>query len=133
VQVEERSPRKTVGAGIARVLQNLTGGQEQQQRNGTPLHEEISGNNQKFAGLTINERVDLLKSGQVAPHWTLPNRMGDNPLAWLIQANGLLVDARQVPREIQEAAFRRGLIPYLPRAMRSQGEGWGVRLKLSEL
>ena len=27
---------------------------------------------------------------------------------------GLIIDARQVPREIQEEAFRRGLIPYLP-------------------
>lgn len=58
--------------------------------------------------------MDLLKSGQADPHWTLPSRMGDNPMAWLIQVNGLIVDARQVPREIQEEAFRRGLIPYLP-------------------
>ena len=40
--------------------------------------------------------------------------MGDNPLAWLIQANGLIVDARQVARELQEDALRGGLIPYLP-------------------
>ena len=46
--------------------------------------------------------------------WTLPGRMGDNPMVWLIQVNGLIVDARQVSREIQEEAFRRGLIPYLP-------------------
>jgi len=58
--------------------------------------------------------MDLLKSGQADPHWTLPSRMGDNPMAWLIQVNGLIVDARQVSREIQEEAFRRGLIPYLP-------------------
>ena len=58
--------------------------------------------------------MDLLKSGQADPHWTLPSRMGDNPMAWLIQVNGLMVDARQVSREIQEEAFRRGLIPYLP-------------------
>jgi hypothetical protein len=58
--------------------------------------------------------MDLLKSGPADPHWTLPSRMGDNPMAWLIQVNGLVVDARQVPREIQEDAFRRGLIPYLP-------------------
>ncbi len=58
--------------------------------------------------------MDLLKSGQADPHWTLPSRMGDNPMAWLIQVNGLIVDARKAPREIQEEAFRRGLIPYLP-------------------
>ncbi|HYQ91017.1 MAG TPA: DUF6398 domain-containing protein [Candidatus Competibacteraceae bacterium] len=58
--------------------------------------------------------MELLKSGQADPHWTLPSRMGDNPMAWLIQVNGLIVDARQAPREIQEEAFRRGMIPYLP-------------------
>jgi len=58
--------------------------------------------------------MDLLKSGQMDPDWTLPSRMGDNPMAWLIQVNGFIVDARQVPPELQEEAFRRGLIPYLP-------------------
>ena len=28
--------------------------------------------------------------------------------------NGLVVDAREAPREIQEEALRGGLIPYLP-------------------
>jgi hypothetical protein len=28
--------------------------------------------------------------------------------------NGLVVDAREAPPEIQEEALRRGLIPYLP-------------------
>ncbi len=58
--------------------------------------------------------LDLLKSGQMDPHWTLPSRLANNPMAWMIQVNGFLVDARQVPREIQEEAFRRGLIPFLP-------------------
>lgn len=58
--------------------------------------------------------MELLNSGQADPHWTLPSRMGDNPMAWLIQVNGLIVDARHAPREIQEEAFRRGMIPYLP-------------------
>jgi hypothetical protein len=32
------------------------------------------------------------------PDWTLPSRIEDNPLAWLIQVNGLLADARHLPR-----------------------------------
>jgi hypothetical protein len=40
--------------------------------------------------------------------------MDDNPLAWMIQVNGLVADARRLPREIQEEAFRKGLIPYIP-------------------
>lgn len=35
-------------------------------------------------------------------------------MAWLIQVNGLIVDTRQAPREIQEEVFQQGLIPYLP-------------------
>ncbi|MBK6619275.1 MAG: DUF6398 domain-containing protein [Nitrosomonas sp.] len=58
--------------------------------------------------------MKLLKSGQADPNWTLPSRMADNPIVWLIQVNGLIVDVRHAPREIQEEAFRRGWIPYLP-------------------
>jgi len=56
----------------------------------------------------------LFNSGQADPQWTLPSRLADNPVAWLIQVNGFIMDARHAPREVQEEAFRRGLIPYLP-------------------
>jgi hypothetical protein len=56
----------------------------------------------------------VLKIRPLDPEWTLPSRMDDNPMAWMIQVNGLIVDARQLPREIQEVAFRKGLIPYIP-------------------
>jgi hypothetical protein len=55
-----------------------------------------------------------LNSHQGDPHWTLPSRLGDNPMAWMIRVNGFIVDARKAPREIQEEALRLGLIPYLP-------------------
>lgn len=58
--------------------------------------------------------LELLKAGPLDPHWTLSSRIGDNPLVWLIEVNGLVMDARHLPREIQEEAFRRGMIPYLP-------------------
>jgi hypothetical protein len=57
---------------------------------------------------------DLRKIHPLDPEWTLPSRMDENPMAWMIQVNGLIVDARQMPGEIQEEAFRRGLIPYIP-------------------
>jgi hypothetical protein len=37
-----------------------------------------------------------------------------NPLAWMISVNGFVMDARHATRAIQEEAFRKGLIPYLP-------------------
>lgn len=48
------------------------------------------------------------------PKWTLPSRMEDNPSVWMIMVNGFIVDARMLPRDFQEEAFRQGLIPYLP-------------------
>jgi hypothetical protein len=44
----------------------------------------------------------------------LPSRQGDSPLAWMISVNGFILDARYVSREIQEIAFAKGLIPYIP-------------------
>ena len=57
---------------------------------------------------------DLLRIRPFDPDWTLPSRMADNPMVWLIQVNGMIVDARAMPREVQEEAFQRGMIPYLP-------------------
>ena len=37
-----------------------------------------------------------------------------NPLVWMAEVNGLLVDLRDMPREVQEIAFEDGLIPYIP-------------------
>ena len=34
-----------------------------------------------------------------------------NPLVWLVVVNGMLVDARSLPPELQAEAHRRGLIP----------------------
>jgi hypothetical protein len=56
----------------------------------------------------------LLRLRPFDPEWTLPGLMEQNPMAWMIQVNGLIADARHLPREIQEEAFRKGLIPYLP-------------------
>jgi hypothetical protein len=42
--------------------------------------------------------------------------MHDNPLAWMVMVDGIIVDARQLPRELQEVAYERGVIPYLPEA-----------------
>jgi hypothetical protein len=55
-----------------------------------------------------------LKIYQCDPEWTLPSRMDNNPFAWMIEVDGLVVDVRACPREIQEIAFQKGLIPYLP-------------------
>jgi hypothetical protein len=32
----------------------------------------------------------------------------------MAEVNGILVDLRDMPREVQQIAFKKGLIPYLP-------------------
>lgn len=56
----------------------------------------------------------LLKLTPLNYEWTLPSKMDDNPLIWLLEVNGLVMDIRQAPREAQEVAFNNGLIPYIP-------------------
>ena len=48
------------------------------------------------------------------PQWTLPSLMERSPMVWMAEVNGLLVDLRSMPREVQEVAFARGMIPYIP-------------------
>ncbi len=56
----------------------------------------------------------MLKMHQLDPNWTLPSRLDDNPMVWMLQVNGFMVDVRHAPREVQEIAFNKGLIPYIP-------------------
>jgi hypothetical protein len=76
-----------------------------------------------FVGHTIAESTrqgkskairTMLKIRSFDPQWTLPSRMGGNPRAWMVEVNGFLLDARYLKRELQEEAFRKGLIPYIP-------------------
>jgi hypothetical protein len=58
--------------------------------------------------------LNLLRIGPMDPQWCLPSKIASNPMAWMIEVNGIILDARTAPRAIQDVAFRRGLIPYLP-------------------
>ena len=57
---------------------------------------------------------DMLDMVQFDLNWCLPSKMDSNPLAWMITVNGFIVDVRTVSLEIQEAAYKKGLIPYIP-------------------
>jgi hypothetical protein len=58
--------------------------------------------------------MNLLDIYQMDPDWNLPSLIDDNPLVWLITVDGFIMDARYAPREIQEIAYQKGLIPYIP-------------------
>jgi hypothetical protein len=57
---------------------------------------------------------DLLRISHFSPEFQRADVVALNPLAWMIEVNGLAVDARHVPPGIQAEAYRRGLIPYIP-------------------
>jgi hypothetical protein len=59
---------------------------------------------------------DLMGMYPMDPDWSIPSMVDKDPLIWMLEVNGLIIDVRQAPREIQEAAFRQELIPYIPDA-----------------
>ena len=59
----------------------------------------------------IRDEFDLM---QMDPDWCLPSLIGNNPLVWMLEIDGLIVDARTAPLEFQQEAYRLGLIPYIP-------------------
>jgi hypothetical protein len=44
--------------------------------------------------------------GPFDPQWTLQSLVEKNPLFWMAEVNGLLVDLRDMPREIQQMPFK---------------------------
>lgn len=76
-----------------------------------------------FADMGVSQGTGSAKSKQIRtllkihlmdPEWTLPSRIDQNPMVWILSVNGLLVDIRHMPREAQEVAYSQGLIPYIP-------------------
>ena len=57
---------------------------------------------------------DLMGIDTFDPRWTLPSKLTDNPLVWMLTVNGFVIDIRNAPIELQEDAFQRGLIPFVP-------------------
>jgi hypothetical protein len=56
----------------------------------------------------------MLKIRQFDWHWLLPSQIDAYPIIWTLSVNGFMMDIRRAPREVQERAYEKGLIPYLP-------------------
>jgi hypothetical protein len=57
---------------------------------------------------------NALHTSRMDPTWMLRSIVDRNPLVWIAEVNGLLVDVRDMPREVQVIAYENGLIPYVP-------------------
>ena len=77
----------------------------------TPLweHFDLSSSTMQAKSKQIR---DLLGMYPMDPDWSIPSMIDQNPLVWMLGVNGFIIDVRQAPREVQEEAFRKGLIPY---------------------
>jgi hypothetical protein len=53
----------------------------------------------------------LLDLGWFEPDLTRRDVLEQSPFAWLVAVNGIILDARQLPDDLQAEARRRGLIP----------------------
>jgi hypothetical protein len=71
----------------------------------------VSQGNASSKSREIWSRLGLI---QMDPDWCLPSMLEENPLVWIVEVNGLPVDVRILPKEVQEEAYRVGLIPYVP-------------------
>jgi Domain of unknown function (DUF6398) len=54
---------------------------------------------------------DLLSLQQVDPSLCRQELLRNHPYAWMVEVDGLIVDARTLPPELRAEAARRGLIP----------------------
>lgn len=61
--------------------------------------------------LQIQKAVNLIR---LDPDYTLSSRLRANPLVWMVEVNGFIMDMRAAPPEFQKAAFDKGLIPFIP-------------------
>ncbi len=69
---------------------------------------------QSTGGNKAKQIRDMLRISQFDSKWLLPSLVDKSPVAWLISVDGFIVDARSLPRPLQEEAYRKGLIPYVP-------------------
>jgi Domain of unknown function (DUF6398) len=57
---------------------------------------------------------DALRTSRMDPTGMLGSFVDRNPLVWMAEGNGALVDRRDMPREVRVVAHEKGLIPYIP-------------------
>jgi hypothetical protein len=67
---------------------------------------------------------DALAMRSFDPDWTLPSRLADNPMVWMVSINGFVLDARALERDQQALLHAAGLIPFV-HADQETGVGCG--------
>jgi hypothetical protein len=76
---------------------------------------------------TMHSKSKVIRDGMdispLDPEFTHSSRLDDNPFVWMVElTNGMIIDIRHAPRELQKKAYEHGMIPYIP-ADRETGNG----------
>jgi hypothetical protein len=48
------------------------------------------------------------------PDYTVASQLDRNPMVWMVEVDGFIMDLRSAPRELQVEAYEQGSIPYIP-------------------
>ena len=65
-------------------------------------------------GQKARQVLDMLKMSCGAPEFLRAEQVDSSPMIWFIEVNGMPLDARYLPLEIQVEAYLKGVIPYVP-------------------
>jgi len=75
-------------------------------------------------GAKAKQVRDLTKMDYGTPEFLREDMVDTSPMIWFIQVDGLIVDARELPPQIQAQAFDLGVIPYIPALGRDGTAAW---------
>lgn len=66
-------------------------------------------------GLKYSKKVrDIMKVKYFDPDWSLSRILDKDPFTWIINIDGIALDIREAPYEIQQLMYEEGMIPYIP-------------------
>lgn len=78
---------------------------------------------QGTASSKSTELFKLFDLMQFHPEWTLPSLVDGNPFIWMgMMEDGMIIDFRTAPRDVQVQAYEAGTIPYIPADKASEDE-----------
>ena len=75
-------------------------------------------------GAKAKQVRDLTKMDYGTPEFLREDIVDSSPMTWFIQVDGLIVDARELPPQVQAQAFDLGVIPYIPALGRDGTAEW---------
>jgi hypothetical protein len=74
---------------------------------------EVTGVGQSTLAAKFKVIRDALRLSPMDPEYSRKEMLRENPMAWMVTVNGLIMDARSLPQEVQAELRARGVIPDL--------------------